>query len=150
MLAEAAACLGGLVLWVSTLYCAAFTVRKSGRRRGCEGGGIYPELAGSASSKAKSPALVRDVARQAALLPSYAVARAELLERGLKLNIKEVHKHQRAMPGQAAITLRRRETGAVSSGQVAGRRWQGETLWSHDRWRPSQIAQDDASAKGSR
>jgi hypothetical protein len=62
--------LGGLVLWVSTLYCAAFTVRKSGRRRGCEGSGIYPELGWLGFLEGKSPALVRDVARQAALLPT--------------------------------------------------------------------------------
>ena len=79
------------MLWVSTLYCAPLTVRKSGRRRGCEGGGIYPELGWLGFLEGKSPALVRDVARQAALLPSYALARAELLERGLTLNIKEVH-----------------------------------------------------------
>jgi len=100
--------LGGLVLWVSTVYCAAFTVRKSGRRRGCEGGGIYPELGWLGFLEGKSPALVRDVARQAALLPSYAVARAELLERGLELNIKEIHNIS-VHAGQAALTLRRRE-----------------------------------------
>jgi hypothetical protein len=100
--------LGGLLLWVSTLYCAAFTVRTSGRRRGGEGGGIYPELGWFGFLEGKSPALVRDVARQAALLPSYAVARAELLEHGLKLNIKEVHNIS-VHAGQAALALRRRE-----------------------------------------
>jgi hypothetical protein len=100
--------LGGLVLFVSTLYGAAFTVRKSGRRRGGEGGGIYPELGWLGFLEGKSPALVRDVARQAALLPSYAVARAELGARGLELNIKEVHNIS-VHAGQAALTLRRRE-----------------------------------------
>jgi hypothetical protein len=100
--------LGGLVLWVSTLYCAALTVRKSGRRRGGEGGGIYPELGWLGFLEGKSPALVRDVARQVALLPSYAVARAELLERGLNLNSKEIHNIS-VHAGQAAITFRRRE-----------------------------------------
>jgi hypothetical protein len=100
--------LGGLVLWVSTVYCAAFIVRKGGRRRGGEGAGIYPELGWLGFLEGKSPALVRDVARQAALLPSYAVARAELLEHGLKLDIKEVHNIS-VHAGQAAITFRRRE-----------------------------------------
>jgi hypothetical protein len=124
------------VLWVSTLYCAAFTVRKSGRRRGSEGGGIYPELGWLGFLEGKSPALVRDVARQAALLHSYARVRTELLQRGLKLNIKEIHNIS-VHAGQAALTLRRPGIGAVSSGHVAGGRWQGETLWGHDRRWPS-------------
>jgi hypothetical protein len=117
--------LGGLVLWVTTLYCAAFTVRKSGRRRGCEGGGIYPELGCFGFLEGKSPALVRDVARQAALLPSYAVARAELLERGLKLNIKEVHNIS-VHAGQAAITLRRRELELFRQGKLPAADGQGK------------------------
>ena len=105
------------MLWVSTLYCAPWTVRKSGRRRGGEGGGVYPELGWLGFFEGKSPALVRAVARQAALLPSYAVARAELLERGLKLNIKEVHNIS-VHAGQAAITLRRRELELFRQGQL--------------------------------
>ena len=63
---------------------------------------------GWALSKAKVLPWYSDVARQAAAMPSYAVARAEVLERGLKLNIKEVHNIS-VHAGQAAITLRRRE-----------------------------------------
>jgi hypothetical protein len=114
-----------LVLWVSTVYCAAFTVRKSGRRRGCEGSGIYPELGWLGFLEGKSPALVRDVARQAALLPSYAVARAELLERGLQLNIKEVHNIS-VHAGQAAITLRRRELELFRQGKLPAVDGQGK------------------------
>jgi hypothetical protein len=117
--------LGGLLLFVSTVYCAAFTVRKSGRRRGCEGGGIYPELGWLGFLEGKSPALVRDVARQAALLPSYAVARTELLERGLKLNIKEVHNIS-VHAGQAAVTLRRRELELFRQGKLAAADGQGK------------------------
>jgi hypothetical protein len=106
------------VLWVSTVYCAAFTVAKSGRRRGGEGAGIYPELGWLGFLEGKSPALVRDVARQAALLPSYAVARAELLEHGLKLDIKEVHNIS-VHAGQAALTLRRRELEQFRQGKLA-------------------------------
>jgi hypothetical protein len=100
--------LGGLVLFVSTLYGAAAKDRKRGRRRGGEGSGIYPELGWLGFVEGKSPALVRDVARQAALLPSYAMARRELAERGLTLDIKEVHNIS-VHAGQAAITWRRRE-----------------------------------------
>jgi hypothetical protein len=117
--------LGGLVLWVNTLYCAAITVRKSGRRRGREGGGLYPELGWLGFLEGKSPALVRDVARQAALLPSYAVARAELGERGLTLNIKEVHTIS-VHAGQAALTLRRRELELFRQGKLPAADGQGK------------------------
>jgi hypothetical protein len=119
--------LGGLLLWVSTLYLAPGTVRKSGRRRGGEGGGIYPELGWLGFLEGKSPALVRDVARQAALLPSYAVARAELLERGLKLNIKEVQNIS-VHAGQAALTLRRRELELFRQGKLPAADGRGKRL----------------------
>jgi hypothetical protein len=117
--------LGGLLLFVSTIYCAAFAHPKSGRRRGGEGGGIYPELGWLGFLEGKSPALVRDVARQAALLPSYAVAHAELLKRDLKLNIKEVHNIS-VHAGQAAITLRRRELELFREGKLPAAAGQGK------------------------
>jgi hypothetical protein len=101
------------------------TVRKSGRRRGGEGSGIYPELGWLGFLEGKSPALVRDVARQVALLPSYAVARSELRERGLPLNIKEVHNIS-VHAGQAAITLRRRELELFRQGQLPAADGQGK------------------------
>jgi hypothetical protein len=116
-----------LLLFVSTLYCASATVRKSGRRRGGEGGGIYPELGWLGFLEGKSPALVRDVARQAALLPSYAVARVELLERGLTLNIKEVHNISKHA-GQAAITLRRRELELFREGKLPAADGKGKRI----------------------
>jgi hypothetical protein len=65
----------------------------------------------------KSPALVREVARQTALLPSYAIARQELAERGLDLDIKEVHGiGQHA--GQAALAYRRRELELYRQGKM--------------------------------
>ena len=73
-----------------------------------------PNWPGSAFLEGKSPALVRDVARQAALLP-YAVARAELLEHGLNLDIKEVHNISvHRGPGGHHVSSPR--TGVVSSG----------------------------------
>ena len=117
--------LGGLLLFVSTVYCGPVSVHKSGRRRGCEGGGIYPELAWLGFVEGKSPALVRDVARQTALLPSYAMARAELLEHGLKLNIKVVHKISQHA-GQAAITYRRRELELFRQGKLPAANGQGK------------------------
>ena len=49
----------------------------------------------------KSPALVRDVGRLTALLPSYEAVQHELSERGVAMNIKEVYGIGR-YAGQAA------------------------------------------------
>jgi len=78
--------LGGLVLWITTLYCGPRL--RSGQGRGREGAGLYPELAALGFSEGASPALASRVARQTALLPSYAVARDELAEDGVALDVK--------------------------------------------------------------
>ena len=65
----------------------------------------------------KSPALVREVGRLTALLPSYETVRQELAERGLKLTIKEVHGIGR-YAGEAALTYRRRELERYREGQM--------------------------------
>jgi hypothetical protein len=107
--------LGGLMIYVTTLYCGP--ALRTGRGRGREGSGVYPELAVLGIQEGKSPALVREVARQTALLPSYAIARQELAERGLDLDIKEVHgigKHA----GQAALAYRRRELELYRQGKM--------------------------------
>lgn len=107
--------LGGLLIFVMTLYCSP--VRRTGRRRGREGSGLYPELGALGIHEGKSPALVRDVGRLTALLPSYETVRDELAERGLKLNIKEVHGIGR-YAGQAALTYRRRELELYREGKL--------------------------------
>jgi hypothetical protein len=74
----------------------------------------------------KSPALVRDIGRLTALLPSYEIVQQELAERGLKLNLKEVHGiGQHA--GQAALAYRLRELelyrhGKLPAGDGRGKR----------------------------
>jgi hypothetical protein len=107
--------LGGLVVYVTTLYCAP--ALRSGRGRGREGSGVYPELAVLGIQEGKSPALVREVGRQTALLPSYAMAQQELAEHGVDLDIKEVHRiGQHA--GQAALAYRRRELELYRQGKM--------------------------------
>src|SRR4051812_461907 len=98
--------LGGLLISVMTLYCRP--ARRTGRGRGREGSGLYPELGVLGIQEGKSPALVRALGRLTALLPSYELVQEELAERGLTLNIKEVHGIGR-YAGQAALTYRRRE-----------------------------------------
>jgi len=103
------------MIYVTTLYCGP--VLRTGRGRGREGSGVYPELAVLGIQEGKSAALVREVARQTALLPSYAIARQELAERGVDLDIKEVHGiGQHA--GQAALAYRRRELELYRQGKM--------------------------------
>ena len=78
---------------------------------------MYPELGVLGIHEGKSPALVRDVGRLTALLPSYESVQHELAERGVKLNIKEVHGIGR-FAGQAAMTYRRRELDRYRAGEL--------------------------------
>jgi hypothetical protein len=103
------------MIHVMTIYCSP-TVR-TGRGRGREGSGLYPELAVLGIQEGKSPALVRDVGRLTALLPSYETVQQELAERGLSLNIKEVHGIGQ-YAGQAALAYRRRELELYREGKL--------------------------------
>jgi hypothetical protein len=103
------------MIYVTTLYCAP--ALRTGRGRGREGSGVYPEWAVLGIQEGKSPALVREVGRQTALLPSYAMAQQELAERGVDLDIKEVHGiGQHA--GRAALAYRRRELELYRQGKM--------------------------------
>jgi hypothetical protein len=102
-------------------------VTRTGRGRGREGAGLYPELAVLGISEGSSPALVSLVGRQCALLPSYEVAQKELAARGTPLDIKVVHRIARQL-GAAVLTCRTRDllrwrAGLLQPGpQLAGRR----------------------------
>jgi hypothetical protein len=115
--------LGGLLIYVTTLYCSP--ALRTGKGRGRKGAGLYPELAVLGIQEGKSPALVREVGRLTALLPSYETVREELAERGLKLNVKEVHGiGQHA--GQAALAYRRRELQLYREGKLPAGAGQGK------------------------
>jgi hypothetical protein len=117
--------LGGLLIYVMTIYCSP--AMSTGRGRGREGSGLYPELGVLGIQEGKSPALVREVGRLTALLPSYETVREELAERGLHLNIKEVHGiGQHA--GQAALTYRRRELELYREGMLVAGVGQGKRI----------------------
>jgi hypothetical protein len=81
--------LGGLAITVMTLYCAPRA--RTGRGRGREGTGLYPELAAYRISEGSSPNVQAEVGRQVALLP-IEQARAELARRGLELDEKAVRR----------------------------------------------------------
>jgi hypothetical protein len=117
--------LGGLVLYLSTLYCAPLA--RTGKGRGREGAGLYPELSVLGISEGSSPALLSTVGRQCALLPSYHLAQQELAARGTSLDIKVVHRIARQL-GASTLTCRTRDlldwrAGRVPAGsELAGKR----------------------------
>ena len=82
--------LGGLVMWVASLYCAP--LRRSNHRSEDEVSGLYVELAQFGFGKGVTPGLQSRVARQAALCPSLELARQELLRTGVKLDVKTVRR----------------------------------------------------------
>lgn len=117
--------LGGLMIYVTTLYFSP--ALRTGKGRGKKGSGLYPELGVLGIQEGKSPALVREIGRLSALLPSYETVREELAERGLHLNIKEVHGiGQHA--GQAALTYRRRELELYREGKLAASAGPGKRI----------------------
>ena len=116
------------MLWVTTRYCAPAARTKTGKGRGREGSGVYPELGVLGIQEGSSPALVREVGRQVALLPSYALAREELARRGLDLDIKEIYGIGK-YAGAAALTYRRRLLEQYRAGLLpAGKEGAGKRL----------------------
>jgi hypothetical protein len=107
--------LGGLLLSVTTLYCGPAV--RTGKGRGKEGAGLYPELAVFGFSEGSSPALTSRVSRHCALLPSYEIARQELAAAGTSLNIKVVHRIARQL-GAQVLTARTRDLLRWRAGQL--------------------------------
>lgn len=107
--------MGGLVLWISTLYCGPKA--RTGNGRGREGAGLYPELAVLGFSEGSSPALASRVARRTALLPSFQTARDELARDGVPLNIKEVRRIARQQ-GFELLTTRKRDLERYRAGDM--------------------------------
>lgn len=98
--------LGGLVVWVASLYCAP---RKRLWGSGDENvPGLYIEHAQFGFGKGCSPGLQSRVARQAALSPSLKLAQQELERNGLQINTKTVDRISRQC-GEGLLALRRHE-----------------------------------------
>jgi hypothetical protein len=116
--------LGGLVVTVMALYCAPRG--RTGRGRGGEGGGLYPELASFRISEGNSPNVQAEVARQAALLP-IAQAHGELERRGLGLDRKAVRRiaHEtgaQMLAGRTRDLMRFRRGELLAGREFAGKR----------------------------
>jgi hypothetical protein len=107
-----------------TLYAAPRS--RTGKGRGCEGGGLYPELAAYRISEGNSPNVQAEVGRLVGLLP-IEQARAELARRGLELDEKAVRRTANELGAQMLATrtrdLMRFRAGAFPAGnEFAGKR----------------------------
>lgn len=97
---------GGLILWVSSLYCAP---KKKLLREPEEGAkGLYIELAQFGCGKGVSPGLQSRVARQAALCPSLQVAHQQLTRDGVQIDPKAVPRVAYQC-GESLLRLRKHE-----------------------------------------
>ena len=96
--------LGGLAITVMTLYCAPRG--RSGKGRGVEGSGLYPELAAYRISEGSSPNMQAEVGRLVGQLP-IEQARAELARRGLELDEKAIRRIAGELGAQMLATRTR-------------------------------------------
>ena len=96
--------LGGLAITVMTLYCSPRA--RTGKGRGREGAGLYPELAAYRISEGSSPNVQAEVGRQVALLP-IEQARAELARHGLESDEKAVRRIANELGAQMLATRTR-------------------------------------------
>jgi hypothetical protein len=116
--------LGGLVVTVMTLYGAPRG--RSGKGRGVEGSGLYPELAAYRISAGSSPNVQAEVGRLVGQLP-IEQARTELARRGLELDEKAVRRIAGELGEQMLATrtrdLLRFRAGTLPAGdEFAGKR----------------------------
>ena len=98
----------GLVLFVSTAYCAPRRNKRNNAQPQEQQAGLYPELAALGFFKGCSPALQSTVARIVALSPSIAVAQKELARQGMRLDKKAVRRIAEQL-GTQMLALRQRE-----------------------------------------
>jgi hypothetical protein len=117
--------LGGLILWITSLYCAP-RKRWFGSTHD-KMPGMYVELAQFGFGKGCTPGLQSRVARQAALCPSLQFAQQELQRSGVKLDVKAVRRITQQC-GEGLLQLRRQELllwrdGKLPAGtELAGKR----------------------------
>jgi hypothetical protein len=93
-----------LAITVMTLYCSPRA--RTGKGRGREGSGLYPELAAYRISEGCSPNVQAEVGRVVGLMP-IEQARAELARRGLELDEKAVRRIAAELGAQMLATRTR-------------------------------------------
>lgn len=108
--------LGGLLIWLTTRYCAPR--RKAGQKVDDDASGVYVGLAQFGFGKGCSPALESRVARQAALGPSLQFAQEELERTGVKMDVKTVRRITQQC-GEGLLGLRAHELDQFRAGELA-------------------------------
>ncbi len=118
----------GLMLFVSTAYCAPRRNKGNKAQPHAQEAGLYPELAALGFFKGCSPALQSTVARIVALSPSIAVAQKELVRQGMRLDKKAVRRIAEQL-GTQMLALRQRELLAWRAGALpAGKDFRGKRV----------------------
>ena len=108
-----------------TLYCSPRG--RTGKGRGAEGSGLYPELAAYRISEGSSPNVQAEVGRLVGLLP-IEQARAELARRGLELDEKAVRRIAGEL-GEQMLATRTRDLMRFRAGELpAGDEFAGKRV----------------------
>jgi hypothetical protein len=108
-----------------TLYCSPRG--RTGKGRGREGSGLYPELAAYRISEGCSPNVQAEVGRLVGLLPIQQ-ARAELIRRGLEKDEKAVRRIAGELGAQMLATRTRDLMRFRSGGLPAGNEFTGKSV----------------------
>jgi hypothetical protein len=117
--------MGGLAITVMTLYCSPRG--RTGKGRGIEGSGLYPELAAYRISEGSSPNLQSEVGRLVGLLP-IEQARAELARQGLEQDEKAVRRIAAEL-GAQMLAMRTRDLMRFRRGELpAGSEFAGKSV----------------------
>jgi hypothetical protein len=117
--------LGGLAVTVMTLYCSPRG--RTGKGRGPEGSGLYPELAAYRISEGCSPNVQAEVGRLVGLLP-IEQARTELARKGLEKDEKAVRRIAGELGAQMLAT-RTRDLVRFRAGELpAGNEFAGKSV----------------------
>jgi hypothetical protein len=117
--------LGGLAVTVMTLYCSPR--ERTGKGRGREGSGLYPELAAYRISEGCSPNVQAEVGRLVGLLP-IEQARAELTRRGLEMDEKAIRRVAEEL-GCQMLATRTRDLMRFRGGELpAGDEFAGKSV----------------------
>jgi hypothetical protein len=117
--------LGGLTITVMTLYCSPRG--RTGKGRGIEGSGLYPELAAYRISEGNSPNVQSEVGHLVGLLP-IEQARTELARKGLELDEKAVRRIAGEL-GAQILAARTRDLMRFRRGELpAGTEYAGKNV----------------------
>ncbi len=118
--------LGGLLVWITSLYCEP---RRRLFRKGEENvPGLHIELTQFGFGKGCSPALESRVSRQAALCPSLQFAQEELARDGLQMDVKAIGRITYQC-GRGMLALRTHELMQWRSGELpAGTELEGKCI----------------------